>query len=536
MSSVVSPKKMTTESTKSTLVAIKQADEEKKHHLVLTGSAVSETLKRSGLDKNLFNLRQLNYLSITRTCLQSVPEEIGELTNLTTLILHSNEIAELPSSIDKLINLKVFDCSRNKLASYPQQLCNLPQLKILNLASNLLESIPSLRKNVALSVLNIGNNKLKIFPDVCYAELICLSEIYVNNNKIKQIPITIKQLSGLRVLNLECNLFADLPAELTEINQLEQLHLMSDDNTETSCDCVNIATKIYNHLELSNIAHHYTNLKKNNHFPSCFDLMHLKRPKIVIERVTHNTPAIEVTEHVYSVRPFIAACILKNINFTEISFKKFLQLQIRLRNGICENKYAATLVTHDMKFIESGNLTYTAKSSKELKIQPSMRKKMYTGKELFEKLQAEAENVRKITKQDVYPERYKYLNLLKGKSLFPCLLDYSGAVLSLPPIINSKITEVSLSTQQMLVEVTSGSSYTICRNILDQFLKELLISDIIDPKLKETNDYNSITVEQVKVKFMDRKQKVIYPSTKDFDEDFMKDLIKVVVEREKEIR
>ncbi|KAL6428202.1 hypothetical protein ACFW04_008499 [Cataglyphis niger] len=452
-----------TKSTKSILIAINQAAKEKKHHLVLTGSAVSETFKRSGLDKNLFNLRQLNYLSITRTCLQTVPAEIGELRNLTTLILRSNEITELSSAIGKLINLKVFDCSRNKLTYYPQQLCNLPQLKILNFNSNLLESIPSLRGNVALNVLNVGNNKLKTFPDVCYAELRCLSELYVNNNKIKDVPVTIAQLSGLKVLNLQCNLFTDLPAELGECKKLEQLHVMLDENPESLCDCVNNAIKIYNHLNLSDAAHQYKNLKKNNLFPSCFDLMHSKRPKLVIEKVTQNTPKIEVIKHVDSVRPFIAACILKNINFTEISFKKFLQLQIKLLNGICENKNAATLVTHDMEFITPGNLTYTAKLPAELKIQPSMRSKIYTGKELFQELQAEAENVRKITKQDVYPERYKYLNLLKDKSLFPCLLDYSQQVLSIPPIISCNKTEVSLSTQKMLVEVTSASSYKICR-------------------------------------------------------------------------
>lgn len=114
-------------------------------------------------------------------------------------------------------------------------------------------------------------------------------------------------------------------------------------------------------------------------------------------------------------------------------------------------------------FYVLGNLTYTAKSPVELEIQPLMRNKIYTGKALFDKLQAEAENVRKITNQDVYPERYKYLNLLEGKSLFPCLLDHSGQIISIPPIINSNITKVSLFTQKMFVEVTSASSYTICR-------------------------------------------------------------------------
>lgn len=114
-------------------------------------------------------------------------------------------------------------------------------------------------------------------------------------------------------------------------------------------------------------------------------------------------------------------------------------------------------------FCVLGNLTYTAKSPVELKIQPFMRNKIYTGDTLFKQLQAEAENVRKITKQDVYPERYKYLNSLEGKSLFPCLLDHSGQIISFPPIINSDITKVSLSTQKMFVEVTSATSYTICR-------------------------------------------------------------------------
>ncbi|KAM0734296.1 Leucine-rich repeat-containing protein 47 [Formica fusca] len=524
----------------STLVALKQAALENNHHLILTGSGVSATFKKSGLDKNLFNLHHLNFLSITRTCLQSVPEEIGELTNLTTLILHSNEIAELPSSIGRLINLKIFDCSKNKLTSYPQELGNLLQLKKLNLSSNLLESISSLRTNIALSMLNVGNNKLKIFPDVCYAELVCLSELYVNNNKIEKVPITISQLPALKILNLECNLLLDLPVELTNCDKLEklnvQLNKMSDDNLKRLCECVSNTKKIFDYLKLnvtetkSQIAHQYINLKMDNLFPR-FDRMHLRRHRLLIQGIIHDT-AIKVTEYVDGVRPFIAACIVKQINFTEISFKKFLQLQTRLHNGICENKNAATIATHDMKFIASENLTYTAKPPVELKIQPFMRNKIYTGDTLFKQLQAEAENVRKITKQDVYPERYKYLNLLEGKSLFPCLLDHSGQIISFPPIINSDITKVSLSTQKMFVEVTSATSYTICRNVLDQFLNELLISGIINPKLSETDGYNFITVEQVKVEDTDGNQKLIYPSRADLDENLDKN---IVVEREEGI-
>lgn len=70
------------------------------------------------------------------------------------------------------------------------------------------------------------------------------------------------------------------------------------------------------------------------------------------------------------------------------------------------------------------------------------------------------------------------------------------------------------------------------RNVLDQFLNELLISGIINPKLSETHGYNFITVEQVKVEDTDGNQKLIYPSRADLDENLDKN---IVVEREEGI-
>lgn len=164
-------------------VALKPVAEEKQHHLVLLGSGISDALKRGGTEWSLYKYDHLTYLSITQSTLDAVPDAIRLLKNLTTLLLHSNKISSIAESIG-----------------------NLPKLKILNLASNRLLSIPSLHKNVALSILNLGSNNLEIFPDVCYKELVCLSEIYVNDNKIQEIPTTINKLSALKVLDLEFNL------------------------------------------------------------------------------------------------------------------------------------------------------------------------------------------------------------------------------------------------------------------------------------------------------------------------------------------
>ena len=77
-----------------------------------------------------------------------------------------------------------------------------------------------------------------------------------------------------------------------------------------------------------------------------------------------------------------------------------------------------------------------------------MRNKIYTGAALFQQLQTEADNLRKEKKRNVYSGIHKYLYLLEGKPLFPCLLDASGQVISFPPITNSDITKMSVNTEQ----------------------------------------------------------------------------------------
>lgn len=76
--------------------------------------------------------------------------------------------------------------------------------------------------------------------------------------------------------------------------------------------------------------------------------------KLRVLKVEDDTLVIKLTGNVKSVRPYIAACIVNNLSFTEESFKKFIQLQTRLHDGICEKRNAATIATHDLKLIAPG--------------------------------------------------------------------------------------------------------------------------------------------------------------------------------------
>lgn len=76
--------------------------------------------------------------------------------------------------------------------------------------------------------------------------------------------------------------------------------------------------------------------------------------KLKVLKITNDTPVIKLTKHVKNIRPYIAACIIKNMKFTDDSFKKFIQLQTKLHDGICEKRNAATIATHDFKLIIPG--------------------------------------------------------------------------------------------------------------------------------------------------------------------------------------
>lgn len=80
---------------------------------------------------------------------------------------------------------------------------------------------------------------------------------------------------------------------------------------------------------------------------------------------------------------------------------------------------------------------------KELKLQPLNSNNNMTGADLYAKLKAEANALRKEKKRNTYSGIHKYLHLLEGQPKFPCILDASSRVISFPPITNSEVSKVT---------------------------------------------------------------------------------------------
>ncbi|XP_049840577.1 leucine-rich repeat-containing protein 47-like [Schistocerca gregaria] len=519
---------------------LKQIEEENRHELVI-GSMYSKVIEESGVDPFLFSLVNLNYLNINETCLTSVPDDIGRLINLTSLILYSNNISSLPQTIGKLSKLKILDLSRNKLESIPDEISALGQLSTLNLGTNILTKIPSLVKNTKLSILDLSHNQFEEFPDVCHSELIHLSEMKLNGNNIKEVPPTIGQLPAMKMLDLSDNSIATVPGELSDIPKLKEVNLkgnkLSDRRLLKLVDQCH-AKQVLDYIRQScprvtgvAASGHGGKGKKGkkgkkaehsestNHTSETIEqLCH----KMEVIHVSDSTPSVKIIDGVKSVRPFIVCCIVRNLNFTPDSFKKFIQMQTKLHDTVCDHRNSATIATHDLDLLPPGDLVYTAMPPNVLKIHPLSRTREYTGLELFLQLQKEADELRKEKKHNIYSGIHKYLYLVEGKSLFPCLLDSTERVISFPPITNSDISKMSASTKSMLVEVTSTINQSTCRSVADALLRETLqlgvsctADQATDPEKVNGRMYQSLTVEQVKIVDIEGSLKSVYPARND---------------------
>lgn len=126
-----------------------------------------DNLQIHTLPDDITDLDNLQSLYIRGNYLRELPEEIGQLKNLTKLYLDNNSINYLPDSIVNLSQLEVLFLNNNELMSLPNNFGNLNKLERLSLTGNNLEEIPeSLVELVELKQLYLNNNKLIQLPDM----------------------------------------------------------------------------------------------------------------------------------------------------------------------------------------------------------------------------------------------------------------------------------------------------------------------------------------------------------------------------------
>jgi len=159
----------------------------------------------------LSHLRVL-HLTETFSLKGNIPPEIGELSNLETLIIISSIIeGGIPPEIGNLTNLKFLVINSNYLmdGNIPAELGNLNNLEYLDLSLNALSGNipPELGSLNNLTVLRLGANNLSgnIPPELGNLTNLTELDLQLNFNLSGNIPSELANLSNLTDINLSGN-------------------------------------------------------------------------------------------------------------------------------------------------------------------------------------------------------------------------------------------------------------------------------------------------------------------------------------------
>ena len=215
----------------------------------------------------------------------------------------------------------------------------------------------------------------------------------------------------------------------------------------------------------------------------------LKKEKMPVIKPLNVLPENErqliVYDSVNEVRKVGLSAILRNITFTDDTLRGFMDLQEKLHNNICRGRKLVSMGTHDLDTVK-GPFYYRALDPEHIHFVPLNREEEVNG-----------DGMMAILKDD--PKLNKYLYLLDGCEKYPVMMDSNGVIMSVPPIINSQHTKMTINTKNVLLDVT-GLDLTKC---------EIVLNTLIAMFSYYCKD--QFTVEEVKVVRASTGESKVYP-------------------------
>lgn len=154
------------------------------------------------------------------------------------------------------------------------------------------------------------------------------------------------------------------------------------------------------------------------------------------------------------IRPYVSGAILRNIKFSKARYDSFIMLQDKLHQNIARQRTLVAIGTHDLDTIK-GPFSYEALPPEEINFAPLNQTKSMNGHEIM-----------KFYESDKHLSRY--LHIIRDSPVYPVILDANRTVCSMPPIINSNHSKISLNTRNVFIDITATdkTKAEICNNIL----------------------------------------------------------------------
>lgn len=169
-------------------------------------------------------------------------------------------------------------------------------------------------------------------------------------------------------------------------------------------------------------------------------LGHTKTPVLKLNPPTP-TVTLTVEKSTEQIRPYAAAAILRGVKFDERRYQSFIALQDKLHTNLCRNRTLVAIGTHDLDTL-TPPFTYEALAPKDIKFIPLNQTKEMDGEQLMEFYEKDK-------------NLGKYLHIIKDSPVYPVIFDANRTVCSLPPIINSNHSKITLDTKNIFIEITA---------------------------------------------------------------------------------
>lgn len=157
------------------------------------------------------------------------------------------------------------------------------------------------------------------------------------------------------------------------------------------------------------------------------------------------------------IRPYVVCAVLRNISFDPLRYKSFIDLQEKLHHNICRKRTYVAIGTHDLDTLQPP-FRYEARTPEDINFVPLTENngKSYNGRELIQ-FYREDQTVKHLR---------PYTEIIIDSPVYPVIYDSKDRVLSLPPIINSQHSKITLNTRNVFIECT-GTDLTKANIVLD---------------------------------------------------------------------
>ncbi len=168
---------------------------------------------------------------------------------------------------------------------------------------------------------------------------------------------------------------------------------------------------------------------------------------------------VKIDSSVKKIRPYTACAIVKGLRLNDEKIKELIEIQEKLHNTVGRKRKKLAIGIYPLEKIKLP-ITYTALEPDKIKFIPLESDKEMSGLQILQR----------------HPTGREYAHLLAGKEKFPIFMDADKKILSMPPIINSKLTgKITTETKDIFVEC-SGFDFQIlskCLNIIVTTLAEM---------------------------------------------------------------